>query len=109
MGTAAGDDTFARFVIVVYTVSVIIMLANIFIATLNDLFSAAVRKISIEMEDRVYDPIDYMLLHARGGYWKVVTTVFNIVKNSKVGQAPTAVVAGSHSMRRKSSGRDEHF
>ena len=69
---------------VIYAICVIILLANIFIATLNDLFSAAARKVHIEMEDSAYDPIDYVLLNAKGGYWKVFTKIFNFTRSRKV-------------------------
>ena len=59
------------------------MLANIFIAALNELFSAAVEKIMIEMEDQTYDPIDYVLLNAKEGFWKLLKKINDIVNRKK--------------------------
>ena len=82
-GVAVGDEVFARFIICVYAISVMFILANIFIATLNELFSAAVQKIIIEMEDQAYDPIDYVILNIKGRYWNVLKKVSELVNRKR--------------------------
>ena len=79
-GTAAGDDQFARVMMITYAVSVMFMMANVFIAALNELLSAATNRILIEMEDAVYDPIDYVLLKVKRGYWKIANKIYGLTK-----------------------------
>lgn len=80
-GTAAGDDQFARVMMITYAVSVMFMIANVFIAALNEILSAATNRILIEMEDAVFDPVDYMLLNAKRGYWKIIDQIYGLTKS----------------------------
>ncbi len=68
----------------IYAVTVIFMLANIFIATLNDFFSAAVNRINIEMSaEEAQDPIDYVIMNTRGGAWKIFGILYNFATRSR--------------------------
>ncbi len=73
-----------KIVMCIYAVTVMFMLANIFIATLNDFFAAAHERINIELsEAEAQDPIDFVLMNTKGTVWKLFGILFNFATRKR--------------------------
>ena len=73
-----------KIVMCIYAVTVMFMLANIFIATLNDFFAAAHDRINIELsEAEAQDPIDFVIMNTRGTIWKLFGILYNFATRKR--------------------------